>query len=719
MKFPGIGGKQSYRVSIPKLDGGLNGCDPAEQIDDNQLSDCLNMWWQDGALRTRPGVTPMPDGAENMGTQTAYFQSGGTVDVTENGKPVRKRAVKYRDTGGQVTPVLLMTDYSGKTVKSVIKPNMEDFSCGSVMLLENCGKTYEGMKENGAVAFISALGLQTGNNLVLGETDDPLSEWIDLSSQIYAPLVMVDGKGGGDNAAASGKSYEAFNLLTGAFRCQFTSDGSSVKFVLPLQQLSHNDGETVVVTGRSVNGSELKWTIRPSGDDFVTSDNSQIVNEADGKPVVVMLHKKCGFIKFMFVSEGLTDYPYPALGITNNIEVKAWKTNKENIRRICNMRFCTWFGGNRSGYNGGTRLFAAGNPEYPNVIHWSDLNNPLYFPENNYAYVGDAGTEITALAKQEDKLILFKKNEIYYTQYVAGQSYTAEDILNSQIVDVTAAAASFPITPIHPGVGCDCPHTIQLCSNRLVWATSGRKVYALTGSNQYSENNVRELSRNISRWIGGYTYSDMVDACSADFRGHYVLMIGNDLYLFNYQDSGYIAYVEYVNYSKSQTQIPWTRWKMDCGLNFQSILSDGDRMVLAGTAAPDGVNYRMNAVMGSAEDSRADYSGGSFAVNAQPIACLFQTKTFPFSVPEHRKDIRQLYIGMTIDDASDISAAYITEIGESQDAAHFNKADGNGIIRLTPNMRRVQRFGLRISSAGAISVGALLLKYDVYGGGIR
>ena len=99
---------------------------------------------------------------------------------------------------------------------------------------------------------------------------------------------------------------------------------------------------------------------------------------------------------------------------------------------------CTWFGGDRSGINGGTRLFVSGNPSEPNLVHWSDVNNPLYFPENNYARIGNSGMAVTAFGKQENILVLFKESEIYYATYVAGGDFTAQDVIDGKVVDVAA-----------------------------------------------------------------------------------------------------------------------------------------------------------------------------------------------------------------------------------------------------------------------------------------
>ena len=55
MKYPMIN-KQAHReIMIPELSGGLNLRDSLNGIRDNQLTDCINMWYKNGMLKTRPG----------------------------------------------------------------------------------------------------------------------------------------------------------------------------------------------------------------------------------------------------------------------------------------------------------------------------------------------------------------------------------------------------------------------------------------------------------------------------------------------------------------------------------------------------------------------------------------------------------------------------------------------------------------------------------------
>lgn len=72
----------------------------------------------------------------------------------------------------------------------------------------------------------------------------------------------------------------------------------------------------------------------------------------------------------------------------------------------------------------------SGNPESPNLIYWSEADNPLYFPESNSALVGDAGSAVTAFGQQNDSLVIFKENEIYYAEYEAGRAVQLSDLID-------------------------------------------------------------------------------------------------------------------------------------------------------------------------------------------------------------------------------------------------------------------------------------------------
>ena len=63
-------------------------------------------------------------------------------------------------------------------------------------------------------------------------------------SEIYAPLVVVNAVGVDDTGSppvVSGTQFEGYNLLSGAFRTAFTTDGKAHEFKLHLDNLTLNN----------------------------------------------------------------------------------------------------------------------------------------------------------------------------------------------------------------------------------------------------------------------------------------------------------------------------------------------------------------------------------------------------------------------------------------------------------------------------------------------
>ena len=725
MRIPKMPKSNQYRVSVPALNGGVNLNDAPNLVEDNQLTAVLNMWWKDQALRTRAGLATTVERSFHIQTSgmgdSLTYKVYSPVRVYRDGKPEDYVCCSCEFETSRANHVFHFYRFnesgSATHVSSLTFLDYEDgdpYATGMFMFAAN--PTADGI---GLYAVFNSGDIYSMNkNFELQKID---------KSEIYAPLVVVNAVGFDDTGSppvVSGTQFEGYNLLSGAFRTAFTTDGKAHEFKLPLDNLTMNNGESPAVEYTGTDGTVTRWESFSN-----TMFYAQASAEIGGETVTVKLYRRSGIIEF---STG-ADTPYPLPGsISNNLIVTAWKTDPEATKKIANMQFATWFGGDRSGINGGTRLFVSGNPDHPNLVHWSDINNPLYFPENNYAYIGESSQKVTGFGKQTDILVIFKEHEIYSAEYVSGNTYTAQDVIDGKVVDVTANAAVFPITPINSGIGCDCPNTIQLCNNRLIWATSDGAVYGLMAANQASERNVRKLSAMIESRLKAEDRYLLKSALSCDVDGHYMLFVWNRVYLLDYMDGVFQYYATYSDERKAQRNMSWYCWEFPKECTPAAVMPKGDRLsaFCLQYHSYDRSGMPTRALFGAAYllDGERDcvfhpsgpaFETGEFdiSVEEREIQSCFQTKVFDFGSQERKKKIHRLHMNIADTSNARITVSYVTEKGTMDDVYELSMSGTGAMVgrMLTPGVSRVCRFGVLVSSAGAIGVDGLVIRYEIGG----
>ena len=545
MQYPLMNASRSYRVSVPELNGGINRAVSETRIEDNQLADCKNVWWKNTTLCTRPGLrNTLVTGSGSQQTRTIMGDDiqvkiiDGNNFTIKNAKVVLTRT-EVDETSKTESISLSLKFYDGTSV------NVDHLSPPTISSSDTCFLVTDGMGE-----FNDEYGYEYPGQLLFisdGRIYRPptgsynFSEpWMEISENAYAPLVMVNGTPHTDQLAAApnGTFFEGYNILTSKFRAWYSSDGTGNYYGLPDTNLDPR--YSVYVEYTHLDGKEYRWTCPPN------QNYSSVSVTIDGSSVGLHVDREAG-VFFFTTTNGIYTLPHVS---RNNIHVEAHHDeSKAHPKTIFKMTVSKWFGGDRSGTAGGTRLFLAGNPDYPNLVHWSDLNNPLYFPENNYAYIGESAYPIAGFGKQDDMLVIFKENEIYYATYVAGNTITAEDVIEGRVVDVTAYAATFPITQLSTEFGCDCPDTIQLCNNRLIWANSTGNVYTLASASVYNQRNVRCLSDRVFPLLSIKSKEELKSAKSGKYCGYYLLLTGNDIFLFDYNAYGYMFINSYTDNS--------------------------------------------------------------------------------------------------------------------------------------------------------------------------
>lgn len=730
MKWPSIRRQQSYTVQVPQLNGGVNYSVPPHMIADNQLSDVKNMWYKDGILQMRPamigkGYKKLPYGTLHCGAE----KTGDKICVLSH--KMIGDGIGDVD-GGRLIFSFLNTE--GEFVaERTIGFDISDFDpTSSALMVENSAtvKGEDGNPKTGVeiLAFVKGCRSTAYQNFVMGISSKEENTML----QPYIPTVLKNGRPAVNYfAGVSGDLFEPYNMLTGGYRCEYTTDGEGCLFFLPEKDFVCPKDE-ITVTYMNEKGITYTHVAKRTGlETFYAEEGYQ-----ENIPYALNVDIKSG--TFYFVAAGGGFYTLPSSTVLNNLSITVYRENDENESRLYGMRFSTWFGGGSAGLTGGNRLFVSGNPEHPNLVHWSSLNNPLYFPENNYAYVGNAADSVTAFGKQGELLVIFKESEIYCTQYVQG-SVTVEEIENGSIIDIETARAVFPMVQLHPYMGCDCPKTIRLCNNRLVWLNSDGKVYGLFTTGQYSERNVRELSHTIERKLKGHTPLELKSATAIEYESHYLLCVGDTTYAMDYSSGGFTYYTSYSSDERAQKVVSWYVWdfkgeEMPSANKaaVQHIIQVREKVIFlcyAGTMhycvymLENGERYDSIAQTESAMDENGNPSEDFYWYHDSKICTMFKTKLFEFNRPDVKKNIQQLYMGIGDVAESEVRISYVTEQGEREDAftavcTGEGEADENAFVhewRLTPNISRVRLFGVRCESDGAMAVQGILLKYQHQG----
>lgn len=742
MKFPKMRPSGSQRLSVPDLAGGLNLRDGISEVLDNQLTEAKNVWYQDGLLKTRPGVSAL--GEIFVGRITKQKNVGSKIWPN----------VKYKADGKEYVLTVIKkdedVDYIGQ-YKTALKFYWQS-NKGTIDItwLTFDEEVSYFVTQNNSTVYLYASNCEVYKLQYSLHND--VNEFVLVPKEdYYIPTVLTNCLS--DDSATRNKPrgdiFEAFNLLTPHYKAIYSTVN---KDLFSNDKNTQNMFYILPFDAGVLTLKEAMITVKITYKDGKTathqiSTNASNAMEEEPNPTDNLAMKfsrtfSCSYISFYTVevdSEGdkiakiktLSEDDY----LENNMEIIAPNYSFSNVitttfdnQKVFNMTQCEWFGGGTEGIAGGTRLFLGGNTEEANknLVVWSDLNNPLYFPENNYFRVGENSSAVTGFGKQADMLVIFKENGsgIYYTKYQQNSDITAEDLINQNVVDYVASSVYFPLVQINPNVGCSHPETIQLCRNRLVWLGDNGDVFTLVSESQYNERSVfcvsemvrRDLKKNVS-----------VIPTACDWNGYYCLMCDNKLYLMDYNCYGYTHVASYSKTEDANVRIPWYIWE----LPFEASMCESDGDILF-TRYNDGESYAECAVLNYAlsPDNRTvdnvyvfDSENGEFALEKRPIQTVLRTKLFTFGEASVRKSVDKINLQLGNNGGEPIAVKVITDQSEEEHDIYLTGTETEtytpGYIdskAIFPTARNFLRIGLELSSEGVIAVDGMEFKFRTSGG---
>lgn len=307
----------------------------------------------------------------------------------------------------------------------------------------------------------------------------------------------------------------------------------------------------------------------------------------------------------------------PVLG-RDNVEITYKYDNTTEKEKINNCQIIELYGYETNN----NRIFASGNKKFPNYDFWCEQDNPLYWPDENFAKIGIE--PIISYSKLNDgTLAIHKKhtdtdNTVYYRNY---------NMLDN--IEV------FPLKSGVKNIGCISKYAnSNLLNDPLILTDNG--VYAIIGSS-YQEKFAQERSYYINGKL--LNESNLENAVGITINEKYYLAINNHMYI---ADSRYKVYPK--NANTEQYQYEWYYWD-----NIPArILFSWNNKLFFGTE--DGYICTFN-------DKYKDCD--------TPVEVKWETPYLDMGTTQYAKTIKTVTLILNPKQKTNIDFSYITDDGET------------------------------------------------------
>lgn len=685
--------ERQKQLLLNDFSGGVNLSREGSLISKNELSDANNVYIDGNVLKSRMGLKSNTDKAGLLGFQEVYINRDITRTVeTENGVETYCLYVSLTQNDGITLNVdfVCLTDaqkkihINSKRLDGVYYvANCLTFQEGNTLyLLLHTNFTFESLKYK---FFKTSLADDT---VFFNEVND---------DNVYIPTIYSGCKAGTkhlDEIEKYGQFVEDYNLISDYYKLIYsavdpTLETTCLRYALldPLAKagalLSYAIGKTVTVKIFHPWGSVATHTatVQNLGNGIFGKESTS--NSVDG--FTLYLHTNyielCG-------SDGKAAVLNSDNYAKNNVEITApWDARQKNV--VLGATRCKKVS---SGGKERVVMFSNAAYGYESAISYSE--GTLYFPKTNYKMLGRAHESVTAVQGVGDDLTVFKEREIFEFNCNANGKFTVR-----QVSDI---------------IGCDCPDTIELCANRLVWLCSDGRVYTLLHRTSFDERVVVPISDSITPVLKSFACKELKSAHSVDWQDKYVLQIGNKMLLLYYNSYGYKKAGD-VNKLRSELEaIPWFIWEIPI-IPKQLILAD-NRLLLPYVVVDTKQNLFVNLATFD-EQSQADFicnflENDDFTVNKMPYVSSFATATISCDKPFSLKRIVSVNLNLT--HSGRVTATLVAD-GVKTDTVLLPQT-GKEKLFLSANKKVCKSFKYAIQSNDSFSCSHILTSFYSLGG---
>lgn len=414
----------------------------------------------------------------------------------------------------------IISDLAGKPVKRTGYETVADFGSRingiyrlatedvEKFLVHAGTKLYEWVRTDGAFA--------SSGSLIYSDMNNVRSTAFQNDKKLY----ILDGK-----------TYLVYGEFDGAFGVKKVTDVATVPLCIAGQNPDGSGGRViddinVLTTKRtySFHGTETGTAYRLAVDDMKidsTEVKARVLNASGDwvekkETTDFTVNRTTGVITFK-TAPGKS----PATGVPNvEITFSAATDYTADLINKCTIAI-------QYGVNGATdRVFVSGNGEAKNFHYWSGVNDPCYFPGENYAYLGQDSSAIMGYSLINDMLAVHKEdNEQDQTIFLVTGATNA-----------STGKTQFAISGSIAGVGAISKYCFQrLDTEPLFLARQG--VYAVTTqymtAERYAQNRSWYVDPKLTK------EADLSEAVATEYNNYYYLAVNNHVYVADGKQKNY------------------------------------------------------------------------------------------------------------------------------------------------------------------------------------
>lgn len=481
-------------LHITQLDKGLNLAENTHNSDINGLSDCKNVWFNNGVLKSRPGLYTTPENFIN----DEFYRDGffyhfcpDDTEITIDGelKKIVVEEIEYDDSAYICLIHLINSDGVAENCSELIFNR----TSGSTFYIPEKILFYKGAPQTGGglFALVSLVNMENfgQHTYKIYEVDSDFSAW-NIVTGYYIPTVYINGRGNkyeiaeSTNVAFTGTPtrLENLNLLNGTFYAYFSSDGRSNSFRLPFSNIAD---ENVICRIHHTAKDYVQWTI-PSGS---TTASATFL----GTKVTMHVNREKGIIHFT-VDAGDYEVPLMSQHSENNMEILATKHSEYGFTDIIKSTLAV---------SHNSKILLANK----NTVFEASYENPLYFPKDSVINIGESDSDITAFSSLENSLIAFKPNATYRIGIKGGKALNSISLLANNDA-IFYANDTLSADCLSRETGCSDKNSLIRRENELLWKGTDGYIYSIPSAkgkvacvsqkvNSYLKDNVNSPSKTF------------------------------------------------------------------------------------------------------------------------------------------------------------------------------------------------------------------------------